>query len=59
MGNMVLPGTSRSLEVATVGRMENPRYAHVNSENFRDSINAMPSLAWATHGQKVSAVQKT
>jgi len=34
------------------------RYAHVNSENFRD-INAMPSLAWATHGQKVSAVQKT
>lgn len=35
------------------------RYAHVNSENFRDSINAMPSLDWATHGQKISAVQKT
>jgi integrase len=35
------------------------RYAHVNSENFRDSINAMPSLDRATHRQKVSAVQKT
>ena len=36
------------------------RYAHVNSETYLESINAMPSLQnWAESGQKIPQARKT
>ena len=35
------------------------RYAHVNSETYLESINAMPSLQnWADSGQKIPQMRK-
>ena len=35
------------------------RYAHANTENYREGINALPSFTdWADHGQKIAPMQK-
>jgi integrase len=35
------------------------RYTHANTDNYREGINAMPTLQnWADHGQKIAPMQK-